>query len=170
MNKLTQVLLALSLGAGTMGLSTAAEADKYVDNRYYDNRRYDHAPRYRDDWNRGHKRYHDRDHRKSKHRWKHEHHNRRPIIHKQVIVIPTPRYYGGHDHHDHYQPQHRYYERSYSAPSGYSNHEYRSATPVILGGIIGGVIGSEMGKGRGKDAATAAGVILGGSIGRDLSR
>jgi len=45
---------------------------------------------------------------------------------------------------------------------------YRSATPMILGGILGGVIGHEMGKGRGKDAATVAGVILGGSIGRDI--
>ena len=39
--------------------------------------------------------------------------------------------------------------------------DYRSATPMILGGILGGVIGHEMGKGRGKDAATVAGVVLG---------
>lgn len=45
---------------------------------------------------------------------------------------------------------------------------YRSATPMILGGIIGGVVGNTMGKGHGKDAATVAGTILGGSIGRDI--
>ncbi|WJW75407.1 glycine zipper 2TM domain-containing protein [Thiohalobacter sp. IOR34] len=50
----------------------------------------------------------------------------------------------------------------------YQADDYRSATPMILGGIIGGVIGHEMGKGRGKDAATIAGTILGGSIGRDI--
>lgn len=45
---------------------------------------------------------------------------------------------------------------------------YRSATPMILGGIIGGVVGNTMGKGHGKDAATVAGTILGGSVGRDI--
>lgn len=47
---------------------------------------------------------------------------------------------------------------------------YRSATPVIVGGIIGGVLGSTMGQGRGRDAATIAGTLLGGSIARDISR
>ena len=47
--------------------------------------------------------------------------------------------------------------------------EYHSATPVILGGILGGVVGNHMGKGRGRDIATVAGVLLGGSIGRDLA-
>ncbi|MEJ2686328.1 MAG: glycine zipper 2TM domain-containing protein [Gammaproteobacteria bacterium] len=46
---------------------------------------------------------------------------------------------------------------------------YRSATPVIVGGIIGGVVGSTMGKGRGRDVATIAGTLLGGSIARDVS-
>ena len=45
---------------------------------------------------------------------------------------------------------------------------YRSATPMILGGIIGGVVGHTMGKGHGKDAATEAGTVLGGSVGRDI--
>lgn len=45
---------------------------------------------------------------------------------------------------------------------------YRSATPMILGGIIGGVVGNTVGKGRGRDAATVAGTILGGSVGRDV--
>ncbi|HKK14445.1 MAG TPA: glycine zipper 2TM domain-containing protein [Gammaproteobacteria bacterium] len=47
---------------------------------------------------------------------------------------------------------------------------YRSATPMILGGIIGGVVGSNIGNGRGRDAATIAGAVLGGSIARDVSR
>ncbi len=50
----------------------------------------------------------------------------------------------------------------------HSADAYRSATPMILGGIIGGVVGNTMGKGRGKDVATVAGTILGGSIGRDV--
>lgn len=45
---------------------------------------------------------------------------------------------------------------------------YRSATPMILGGIIGGVLGNQVGKGRGNDVATVAGTVLGGSIGRDV--
>ena len=45
---------------------------------------------------------------------------------------------------------------------------YRSATPMILGGIIGGVAGHNIGKGHGQDVATVAGTILGGSIGRDI--
>ncbi len=45
---------------------------------------------------------------------------------------------------------------------------YRSATPMILGGVVGGVVGNTMGKGHGKDAATIAGMILGGAIGRDV--
>ncbi|MEJ2645429.1 MAG: glycine zipper 2TM domain-containing protein [Gammaproteobacteria bacterium] len=47
---------------------------------------------------------------------------------------------------------------------------YRSATPVIVGGIVGGVVGSTMGQGRGRDVATIAGALLGGSIARDISR
>ncbi len=50
------------------------------------------------------------------------------------------------------------------------DHGYRSATPMIIGGIIGGVVGHTMGKGRGKDVATVAGTVLGGSIGRDIGR
>jgi uncharacterized protein YcfJ len=45
----------------------------------------------------------------------------------------------------------------------------RSATPVIVGSIIGGVIGNQFGGGNGKVALTAAGAVLGGSIGNDVS-
>lgn len=48
--------------------------------------------------------------------------------------------------------------------------EYRSATPMILGGILGGVVGSTMGKGDGRTAATVAGTVLGGSLGRDVGQ
>ncbi len=46
---------------------------------------------------------------------------------------------------------------------------YRSATPVIVGGIIGGVVGSDIGNGRGRDLATIAGALLGGSVARDAA-
>lgn len=45
----------------------------------------------------------------------------------------------------------------------------RSHTPVILGGIVGGVLGHELG-GHHHGVATAAGTLLGASVGRDLSR
>ncbi|MGU9957208.1 MAG: glycine zipper 2TM domain-containing protein [Arenicellales bacterium WSBS_2016_MAG_OTU3] len=44
----------------------------------------------------------------------------------------------------------------------------QSYTAEIFGGILGAAIGNEFGSGRGKDAATAAGALLGGSIGRDI--
>jgi len=44
---------------------------------------------------------------------------------------------------------------------------YNSATPKVLGGIIGGVIGNKFGSGSGNKIMTAAGAILGASIGRD---
>jgi uncharacterized protein YcfJ len=46
---------------------------------------------------------------------------------------------------------------------------YRSHTGVILGGIVGGVLGHELGGRRHHGLATAAGTVLGASIGRDLS-
>src|SRR5699024_10127785 len=45
-----------------------------------------------------------------------------------------------------------------------------SHTPTIMGAIIGGVIGNQFGSGGGRDAATAAGALLGGSIGHDSSK
>ncbi len=47
---------------------------------------------------------------------------------------------------------------------------YRSATPLILGGIVGGVVGNTVGQGRGRDVATVAGALLGGSVGRDVAQ
>jgi len=44
-----------------------------------------------------------------------------------------------------------------------------SAGPMILGGIIGGVIGHQVGSGRGRDIATAAGTLIGASIGHDTA-
>ncbi len=42
-----------------------------------------------------------------------------------------------------------------------------SATPAILGAIIGGVVGHQFGSGGSRNAATAAGVLLGASVGHD---
>ncbi len=46
----------------------------------------------------------------------------------------------------------------------------RSYTPMILGGILGGVVGNQFGSGNGNKLMTAAGVVLGGSLGRDAAR
>ncbi len=43
-------------------------------------------------------------------------------------------------------------------------------TPEIVGVIIGAAIGNRFGDGRGRDLATAAGAVLGGSIGHDVKR
>jgi len=51
----------------------------------------------------------------------------------------------------------------------YHDHPRRvSGTPSILGSIIGGLIGNQFGGGHGNDLATVAGVILGGSVARDI--
>lgn len=47
--------------------------------------------------------------------------------------------------------------------------EYRSHTGTILGGIVGGVLGHELGGRHHNGLATAAGTVLGASVGRDLS-
>lgn len=44
---------------------------------------------------------------------------------------------------------------------------HNAAGPMIAGGIIGGVLGNQIGKGNGRRAATAAGVLIGSSIGHD---
>ena len=46
---------------------------------------------------------------------------------------------------------------------------YRSHTGVILGGLIGGVVGHELGNRHHRPLTTAAGAVLGASLGRDLS-
>lgn len=51
--------------------------------------------------------------------------------------------------------------------ASYANDNKSCATDSILGAIIGGVIGNQFGGGHGKDALTAAGALLGGSIGND---
>ena len=45
-----------------------------------------------------------------------------------------------------------------------------SHAPVIFGSIIGEVIGNQFGHGRGRFAATAAGLVIGGSIAHDVKR
>ncbi|MCG2633549.1 MAG: glycine zipper 2TM domain-containing protein [Gammaproteobacteria bacterium] len=48
------------------------------------------------------------------------------------------------------------------------DRRYNSHTPVILGGVVGGLLGHELGrKGSHGGLATAAGTVLGASIGRD---
>ncbi len=62
------------------------------------------------------------------------------------------------------QPTEQCWDEKVATParSGYKSH-----TPKILGAIIGAAVGNEFGSGRGRDLATAAGAVLGGSIGRD---
>ncbi len=50
-----------------------------------------------------------------------------------------------------------------------SNSQNQSYTGTIAGGIIGGVVGNQFGGGSGKKIMTAAGALLGGSVGRDLT-
>jgi uncharacterized protein YcfJ len=47
---------------------------------------------------------------------------------------------------------------------------HNSYTPEIFGAIVGAAIGNRFGSGRGRDLATAAGAVLGGSIGHDVKR
>ena len=51
----------------------------------------------------------------------------------------------------------------------YQSHG-QSYTSTILGGIVGGVIGHQFGKGTGNTLMTAAGALLGGSVGNDAGR
>lgn len=147
MKRLSKTLLTTTLAAGMLWLAPAAQADRY----------YDHDGD--DGWC-----HHDRG--------RHLGHHRRHRAPREVIVIkrydPAPPHVV------------EYHERVVERPvvihesrprhvRWQPRHEYRSATPVILGGIIGGVVGNRMGKGRGRDIATVAGVLLGGSIGRDLA-
>ncbi len=47
---------------------------------------------------------------------------------------------------------------------------HNSYTPEIFGAIVGAAIGTRFGSGRGRDIATAAGAVLGGSIGHDVKQ
>jgi len=64
-------------------------------------------------------------------------------------------------------------ERCWSKPLRHNRHQtdnqHDSYTGTIAGGILGGVIGNQFGHGSGKKVMTAAGTLLGLSIGRDLS-
>lgn len=48
----------------------------------------------------------------------------------------------------------------------YNGH--KTYTPEIFGAIVGAAVGNRFGSGRGRDLATAAGAVLGGSIGHDI--
>ena len=51
----------------------------------------------------------------------------------------------------------------------YRNDRKRyTRTPEILGGLIGAAIGNQIGRGDGRKLATAAGVLLGASVGLDV--
>jgi uncharacterized protein YcfJ len=47
---------------------------------------------------------------------------------------------------------------------GHGGKHYKSATPIILGGVVGAAIGNQFGHGTGKTVGTIAGGILGGSV------
>jgi uncharacterized protein YcfJ len=51
--------------------------------------------------------------------------------------------------------------------NGRGGKHYKSATPIILGGVVGAAIGNQFGHGTGKTVGTIAGGILGGSVARD---
>jgi len=80
-----------------------------------------------------------------------------PVVRHEVVYYQQAPQYERHE----YRQEPTYYE---SAPTV----QHHSATPMIIGGIVGGVLGNKVGKGQGKDIATVAGVLLGGSIGRDM--
>lgn len=162
MRNLNKILLALAVSGTALLSAPMAYADKYeVNNYYYGDARYHDADGYRDQH-----RYHNA--------YEHGHRPRKVVnnyyydepVRERVVVVERPVYV---EEPVRYEEPPRYYN---DPPADYyppANAEYRSATPVVLGGIIGGVLGNQVGKGRGKDIATIAGVILGGSIGRDMS-
>jgi uncharacterized protein YcfJ len=63
-------------------------------------------------------------------------------------------------------PQHECWN---NANDHYREHQPRSYTSTIAGGIIGGVIGNQFGGGNGKTVMTVAGTLLGGSLGNDYN-
>ncbi len=149
MKRLAKALLTTTLAAGMLWLAPAAQADRY----------YDYAHDEDDGWS-----HHDR----GRHLGYYRHHRapREVIVIRRYDPVP-PRVV---EHHDHVVERPVVVHESYPRHGRrYPRHEYQSATPVILGGILGGVVGNRMGKGHGRDIATVAGVLLGGSIGRDLA-
>lgn len=81
--------------------------------------------------------------------------NVEPIV--RVVDVSTP-------HEECWEEEVRYPGRS----AGHG-HGHGSAGSIIIGGLIGGVIGHQFGKGRGRDVATAAGAMIGASVGHDNS-
>jgi len=66
------------------------------------------------------------------------------------------------------QPSRRCWQEYQQVPVRYDRHRHRSATPMLFGAILGAAVGNRFGHGRGRGWATAAGALLGGSIGRDM--
>lgn len=60
-------------------------------------------------------------------------------------------------------------EVCWNEPVRYQAHGYESNTPKVLGGILGGAFGNKFGGGSGKKIMTAAGILLGASVGRDVA-
>lgn len=58
-------------------------------------------------------------------------------------------------------------EVCWDEPVRHTTDAYESRTPTVLGGILGGVVGNQFGGGSGRKLMTAAGVLLGASMGRD---
>lgn len=158
MQNLKTIMLAFAVGGSALLGAPLAHADKYVVQNYYAESRYD------DDGHR-HRHYrHDRDRYCREHKVVHNHYyHEEPRVRERVVVVERPVHY----EEVRYEEPPRYYrdEPAYYPPT---DNGYRSATPMVVGGIVGGVLGNQVGKGRGKDLATVAGVILGGSIGRDM--
>lgn len=166
MRNTNKILLALAIGGSTLLGAPLAHADKVVVHNYYGDARYDN--RYDDRYDDRYDRRHYRDDRGRKHKTVVHNHYYEPVR-ERVVVVERPVYV----EEVRYEEPPRYYDeppRRYDEPAYYppASADYRSATPMIVGGIVGGVLGNQVGKGRGKDLATVAGVILGGSIGRDI--
>ncbi|HED14005.1 MAG TPA: glycine zipper 2TM domain-containing protein [Gammaproteobacteria bacterium] len=66
------------------------------------------------------------------------------------------------------QPTQRCWQEYQQVPVRNGSYRGRSSTPEIFGAILGAAVGSRFGRGRGRGWATAAGALLGGSIGHDM--
>ena len=51
---------------------------------------------------------------------------------------------------------------------GRGGSHYKSATPIILGGVVGAAVGHQFGHGNGRTVGAIAGGVLGGSVARDI--
>lgn len=158
MNRLQRVLISLAVSGAALAAAPLAHADKYVvNNHYYGG--YDDDYRYEEHRHPRHKKHRHEHHRTVVH----EHHYYPEPVVERVVVVERPVYEEAR-----YYDEPRYYRDDEPVRYPPASGDYRSATPMIVGGIIGGVLGNQVGKGRGKDVATVAGAILGGSIGRDI--